>query len=158
MQSLARTVVRFAGALLVGGVAAVYDTREATAPQVAVLSSGVLTAQGPAPIAIQPGKRAISIRVPRAAVFEFGVRPNSRVDVITSAQGPSGKRSSTAEPVLSDVRVLAVAPLPQRSREAGAAPEIVVTLEVTFEQAQTIALAQAKGTLGLALHGSEVRR
>ena len=158
MESLARTVVRFAGALLVGGVAAVYDTRAAIAPQIEVLSSSVQATQGPAPIAIQPGKRAVSVRVLRTAVFEFGVRPNTRVDVITSAQGPSAKRSSTAETVLSDVRVLAVGPLPQRSSETGAAAQIVVTLEVTVEQAQTIALAQAKGTLGLALHGSDVRR
>ena len=152
MSSLARTVVRFAGALFLGGVAAVYDTREVTAPRVDVVRSGIEVRTAPAPLVIQPGKRAISFRVPRIALFEFGVRPNSRVDVIDGAQDPNATERSTAGILLSDMRVLAVTPVPQLVAGAGSASEMVVTLEVTPEQAQTIAKARAKGALSVALH------
>src|SRR5690349_4962585 len=117
MTSLARTVVRFAGALTLGGVAAVYDNREATAPQVDVVTSGVAVRQAPKPFGLQPGKRAFSVRVPRTARFEFGLRPNSRVDVLGSAQDVNSR--SPAEILLRDVRVLAIAPIPQSRGDDG---------------------------------------
>ena len=154
-MAFARTLVRFAGALFLGGVAAVYDTHEATPPRVAVLRSGVAVRKAPTRLVIQPGKRALAIRVPRTALFEFGIRPTSLVDVLNSVQDPNANVGSTASILLRDVRVLAVTP---RSASAASASETVVTLEVTPGQAEAIAMAQAKGGVSLALRGSQVLR
>jgi pilus assembly protein CpaB len=100
---------------------------------------------------IAPGMRAISIPVSVAAVAGGFILPNNRVDIIvTMVVGDNPKRGMTRT-VLSDVRVAAIDQAADRPDQKAVSDVRTVTLEVTPEQANTIATAQAMGTLSLTL-------
>lgn len=126
------------------------------APMVAgepVTSTKIVKAQGGGYMAatIAPGMRAISIPVSVAAIAGGFILPNNRVDIfLTTVEGDQPKRGMTRT-VLSDVRVVAIDQVYERSDQKAVSDVRTVTLEVTSEQAHTIATAQAMGTLSLVL-------
>lgn len=103
---------------------------------------------------LTPGRRAVGVKLkPESGAGGF-ILPNDRVDVImtrklgNNAQGIPSYRAST---VMSDVRVLAI---DQTAQEEGDSKSIVgktATLELSAEQAQVLALAEAMGDLSLSL-------
>ena len=96
---------------------------------------------------LNPGMRAVAIRVDDVIGVGGFVLPENRVDVI-SAFSDGG--ATTAETIIRDVRVLAV---DQRSDPTSDGPVVgrAVTLEVTPADAEKIAIARQRGMLQLTL-------
>lgn len=111
-----------------------------------------------------PGMRAVTIRTDEIAGVGGFVMPGDRVDVVLTrdageiqevaknAQGAAGS-TVTSEIVVSDARVLTVG---QGADERQTTPQIAnsVTIEVTTDGAQKVALARTVGTLSLSLRSS----
>ena len=103
-------------------------------------------------VRITPGKRAYGIRINDVARMAGIVQPNSRVDILVVIDDPANTRKRVAKLFLSNMRVLAIAAAPERAqdgRPAGAS----VTLEVTPDEAERIALAASQGQLQIVLRG-----
>ena len=113
---------------------------------------------------LEPGKRAVTIRVGPATGHAGLVDPGDRVDVILSAELAldGGDRSVFATTIVEDARVLAVdrrigtgAGPPPGGEEAEAGPErtevMTATMEVTPAQGERLVLGEREGTLSLAV-------
>jgi len=96
---------------------------------------------------LQPGMRAVTIRVDDVIGVGGFVLPENRVDVISAFEASGTPR---AETIIRDVRVLAV---DQRSDATADGPVVgrAVTLEVTPADAEKIAAARQRGSLQLTL-------
>ncbi|TGV78928.1 Flp pilus assembly protein CpaB, partial [Mesorhizobium sp. M00.F.Ca.ET.149.01.1.1] len=113
---------------------------------------------------LSPGMRAVTIRTDEIAGVGGFVTPGDRVDVVLTrdagdiqevsknAQGAAGS-TVTSEIVVSDAKVLSVG---QGADERKTAPQVAnsVTIEVTNEGAQKVALARTVGTLSLSLRSA----
>jgi pilus assembly protein CpaB len=111
-----------------------------------------------------PGMRAVTIRTDEIAGVGGFVTPGDRVDVVLTrdageiqevaknAQGAAGS-TITSEIVVADAKVLSVG---QGADERQTTPQISnsVTIEVTTDGAQKVALARTVGTLSLSLRSS----
>jgi pilus assembly protein CpaB len=107
------------------------------------------------PPAIPKGMRAVSVRVNEVIGVAGFVVPGTRVDVLATVDEPgTGSKESMSRVVLSDVTVLASG---TRYDQEGARaegkpiPATVVTLLVTPQDAERVALASEKSHLMLAL-------
>lgn len=100
---------------------------------------------------IAPGMRAVSIPVSVASVAGGFILPNNRVDIILTVVTNDTPRRGLTRTVLSDVRVLAIDQAADNKDQKAVSDVKTVTLEVTPEQARSVASAQAMGTLSLAL-------
>lgn len=103
---------------------------------------------------IPQGMRAVSVRVNDVVSVAGFVQPGSRVDVMsTSSSGASGDRQTTT--VLENVAVIAVGK--SLARNTGTEPQTpaqmasVITLLVSPDDAQKLALASQEGRIQLAL-------
>ena len=96
---------------------------------------------------LKPGMRAIAIRVDDVIGVAGFVLPENRVDVIATFDDDG---SSHAETIIKDARVLAV---DQRADLEADGPIVgrAVTIEVTPEDAEKIAVARQRGLLQLSL-------
>ncbi len=96
---------------------------------------------------IQDGMKAVTIRVNDVMGVAGFVLPGDRVDVVMTRQLEQGAYSDI---VLQNVRVLGI---DQSADERADKPAVVkaVTVEVTTEDAQKVALASSVGALSLAL-------
>jgi pilus assembly protein CpaB len=103
---------------------------------------------------LTPGMRAVGVKLSPVAGAGGFILPNDRVDVIMTrklANDDSGVPTYRSATVLHDIRVLAV---DQTSQEEGDSKTIVgktATVEVSAQQAEVIALAEAMGDLSLSL-------
>lgn len=106
-------------------------------------TSGIL------PLLIPPKLRAMSVAVDEVADIAGFVLPHSRVDVLVSLPGHGPEDQPRSKIVLENVEVLAVA----QTIEHKDKPQLekVVTLLVTPEEAERLALASREGTLRLAM-------
>jgi pilus assembly protein CpaB len=102
------------------------------------------------PSLIPPGMRAVSVRVNDVVSVAGFVQPGSRVDVLLTGTAGSGAERQTTT-VLTNVAVIAVGKNLERNAagEAQAAP--VITLLVSPDDAQRLALAGQEGRIQLAL-------
>ncbi len=96
--------------------------------------------------------RAVTFRANDVAGVAGFVLPGDRVDVLLTreAGGGDGRAGYQTQVVADNLKVLGV---DQIDDESATKPVVVkaITLEVTPEQAQTISLAQAVGTVSLSL-------
>jgi len=113
---------------------------------------------------LEPGMRAVTIRIDEIAGVGGFVTPGDRVDVVLTrdagaiqeaegvAKGAAGSTIAT-EVVVQNVKVLTVG---QGLDERQTAPQVAnsVTLEVTPEDAKKVALARNIGTLSLSLRSA----
>lgn len=113
---------------------------------------------------LSPGMRAVTIRVDEIAGVGGFVTPGDRVDVVLTrdagsveevsdvARGASGS-TITTETVLENVKVLTV---DQAADERATGPKVAssVTVEVTTDGANRVALARSIGTLSLSLRSA----
>lgn len=115
---------------------------------------------------LEPGMRAVTIRVDDISGVAGFVTPGDRVDVVLTRQ-QNGQVSGNAEVagasnqpgefasevILEDIKVLTA---DQRADESSSVAEVAkaVTIEVSTEQAQKVALAQQVGTLYLLLRAA----
>ena len=102
------------------------------------------------PALIPPGMRAVSVRVNEVVSVAGFVTPGTRVDVLLTGT-PNGSGEQQATTVLQNVAVLASGHTLERTSTGEAQNTAVITLEVTPEDAQRLALAQKEGTIQLAL-------
>lgn len=102
------------------------------------------------PALIPPGMRAVSVRVNEVIGVAGFVVPGTRVDVMLtgSPSGSGGERTTT---VLENVAVIASGQRLERSSIGEAQTAPVITLLVSPDDAQKLALAQSQGKIQLAL-------
>ncbi|MDP3869323.1 Flp pilus assembly protein CpaB [Phenylobacterium sp.] len=165
LQPAALKVVRFPQAAAPAGALSTIEEASAGGQRLAlraiVINEPILATKITAPggkvnlsAAMTPGMRAVTFRANDVAGVAGFVLPGDRVDVLvtrdTGAQG--GKSGSTfVTQILADnLKVLGV---DQLDDDTTTKPVVVkaITLEVTPAQAQVISLAQAVGTVSLAL-------
>jgi len=115
------------------------------------LFAGEKTA-GVLPLLIPTGMRAMSVPVDEVGDISGFVLPHSRVDVLVALSESSGGGSSSnrAKIVLENIEVLAVAQTIEQTKDE---PKVVkvVTMLVTPEEAERLALASHEGALRLAM-------
>ena len=99
---------------------------------------------------LEPGKRAVTVRVDDVRGVAGFILPRDFVDVVLISEDPAAKRESYSDILLHHVKVLAI---DQLASERQQHPTIAkaVTIEVTPEQAQKILLATNIGRLSLIL-------
>jgi pilus assembly protein CpaB len=118
------------------------------------LFSGTQNA-GVLPLLIPPGMRAISVPVDEVSDIAGFVLPHAFVDVLVTAPGSSGKPLTKI--VLQNVEILAIA---QDIEQINNKPQVVhvVTMLVTPDQAERLALASGQGGLRLALRNYDDKK
>lgn len=103
-------------------------------------------------IKITPGKRAMGVRVNDVSTMSGMIQPNSRVDILLSANTPNSAEK-TAKLFMENMRVLAMGHEVQRGADGRPIQTTVATLEVTPAQSETLFVAQAQGQIQLVLRG-----
>ena len=102
------------------------------------------------PSLIPQGMRAVSVRVNDVVSVAGFVQPGTRVDVLaTGTQGSGNDRQTTT--VLENVAVIAVGKSLDRSASADAQAAPVITLLVSPDDAQKLALVSQEGRIQLSL-------
>ena len=103
--------------------------------------------------AIEEGMEAVSIRVDDVLGVAGFVQPGDRVNVLLTnnerAAEPNGRNSPYSVIILNNVRVLAIDQIADRGPQAK--PAKAVTIEVTADGAQKVALGARVGQLSLSL-------
>jgi pilus assembly protein CpaB len=115
----------------------------------AKLFTGDKTA-GVMPLLIPFGMRAVSVPVDEVSDVAGFVLPHTRVDVLVATTGEGSGDKAFSKVILQNVEVLAVAQEVEQKKDE---PEIVkvVTLLVTPQESERLALASHSGTLRLAM-------
>lgn len=141
-------------------------TRRAFAQGEPITLSSVVQPEGRGFMAAQlaPGYRAVAIEIEDGRAAGGFIQPNDRVDVIMTARinvrdNSGGREQVRSDIVLEDIRVLALGETTQ-PQTSGAEPTRVqarvAVLELSAEDARTLALAGEMGEISLALRGVEV--
>jgi pilus assembly protein CpaB len=115
---------------------------------------GKLAAQGAGgglPVIIDPGMRALSIAVDQIVGVAGFVLPSTRVDVLLTMNDLQGSKEPATKVIMQNVRTLAAGQSIQQDKEGKPQTVGVVTLLLTPEQAETLALASGQGRIQLAL-------
>jgi pilus assembly protein CpaB len=104
------------------------------------------------PPVIPEGMRAVSVRVNEVIGVAGYVLPGSRVDVIATASPTSQVQDTTSKVVLANVLTLTAGTRMEQDQKEGKPVQVtVVTMAVTPEQAERLALASTEGKIQLAL-------
>jgi pilus assembly protein CpaB len=98
---------------------------------------------------IPPGMRAVSVRVNEVVSVAGFVLPGTRVDVLLTGNPGSGVNQTTT--VLKNIRVLATGQKLERNSPGDPENAAVITLLVSPDDAQKLALASTQGRIQLAL-------
>lgn len=116
----------------------------------AKLFTGDKTA-GVMPLLIPFGMRAVSVPVDEVSDVAGFVLPHTRVDVLVATQGGEGSgEKAFSKVILQNVEVLAVAQEVEQKKDEPTVVK-VVTLLVTPQESERLALASHSGTLRLAM-------
>lgn len=96
-------------------------------------------------------KRAVSVKVDKVIGVSGFIHAGNRVDVLVTL--PTGKASlPTTKTILENILVLAIGPETEpKGKEGKSSPVDVITMEVTPEEAEKLALAATEGRILLAL-------
>ena len=104
------------------------------------------------PPVIPDGMRAVSVRVNEVIGVAGYVLPGSRVDVITTVSPTNQMQDMTSKVVLANVLTLTAGTRMEQDQKDGKPVQVtVVTLAVSPEQAERLALASTEGKIQLAL-------
>ena len=101
------------------------------------------------PSMIPPGMRAVSVRVNDVVSVAGFVQPGTRVDVLATGSGTGNDRQTST--VLENVAVIAVGKSLDRNASADAQTAPVITLLVSPDDAQKLALVSQEGRIQLSL-------
>lgn len=131
-----------------GLVAGVVENEPITESKLAPLTSGAGL-----PPTIPPGMRAMSVRVDDVIGVAGFVVPGTRVDVVVTMSSATSQDKPMSRTVLGNVLVLTSGTRidQEQARKGEALPTSVVTLAVTPDDAERIALASSSGRISLAL-------
>ncbi|HKM98873.1 MAG TPA: Flp pilus assembly protein CpaB, partial [Candidatus Binataceae bacterium] len=105
---------------------------------------------GVMPLLIPFGMRAVSVPVDEVSDVAGFVLPHTRVDVLVATQGGQGSDRMFSKVILQNVEVLAVAQEVEQQKDEPTVVK-VVTLLVTPQEAERLALASHSGSLRLAM-------
>ena len=105
-------------------------------------------------IIIPPGMRAMSVRVDDVVGVAGFAGPGSRVDVVVTLTGASTEQDPATRLILQNIRVLAAGQTIQRDIQGEPQTVPVVTLMVTPEEGEVLALAATEGQVQLALRNA----
>jgi len=108
---------------------------------------------GGMPILITEGMRALSIQVDAVAAVAGFVVPGTRVDVLLTML-PQGGGEPVTKAIMQNLQALAAGQSIQVDAEGKPQPVPVITLLVTPEQAETLALASGQGRIQMALRNA----
>jgi pilus assembly protein CpaB len=100
---------------------------------------------------ITRGKRAMAIRINDVSGIAGMIQPNSRVDILLTTS--VGSSSRTGKIFMENMRVLAMQTATAKTEDGRPIPATVATLEVTPDESEQLAVAQAQGTIQLVLRG-----
>ena len=102
---------------------------------------------------ISPNKRAMAVKVDKVIGVSGFINPGNHVDVLVTISGQGGDRQTIiTKTVLENVLVLTVGQEMERTgKQEKAAPVDVITMEVTSDEAEKMALAASEGKIMLAL-------
>jgi pilus assembly protein CpaB len=104
------------------------------------------------PPVIPPGMRAVSVRTNEVIGVAGYVLPGTRVDVLATASPTERSGDMMSKVVMANVQVLAAGTRLEQDQERGKPMQVtVVTLLVTPEQSERLALASTEGKIQLAL-------
>lgn len=104
-------------------------------------------------VKVQPGRRAMSMPVNEHVGINGLIQPNSRVDVLVTLSADRNRSNRTAKLFLQNMRVLSVGQHLGRGEDGKPITASTVTLEVTPEEAELLAVAMNEGVMQLALRG-----
>jgi pilus assembly protein CpaB len=102
---------------------------------------------------IPPGMRALSVRVDEVVGVAGFVTPGTRVDVIL-IMTPPGTQDPVSKVILQNIQALAAGQQIQKDEAGEAMTVTVVTVLVTPEQAERLALASTEGRIQMALRNT----
>lgn len=108
-------------------------------------------AGGGLPIIVPEGMRAMSVRVDEVIGVSGFVVPGTRVDVILVVKPPGPNQQEISRIVLQNVRTLASGQIIEKDAEGKPITTHVVTLLVSPQEAEALALATTQGRIQLAL-------
>jgi len=104
------------------------------------------------PPVIPEGMRAVSVRVNEVVGVAGYVLPGNRVDVLATASPTEAHADTTTKVILSNVQVITAGTRMEQDQEKDKPMQVtVVTLLVTPEQSERLALASTEGKIQLAL-------
>lgn len=107
---------------------------------------------------VQPGMRAVTISATNRGDKSYAlIHPGDRIDVIATVESAQNKEQSTSGVILQNVLVLAVGvdTTDQSDRAAKDRNELLLSLSITVQEAQLLALATEKGKLSVALRNPD---
>ena len=111
-------------------------------------------AGGGLPVIIDQGMRAVSVAVDQVVGVAGFVLPSTRVDVLLTMNDAAGTKEPATRVIMQNVKALAAGQSIQQDKEGKAQSVSVVTVLVTPEQAETLALAASQGRIQMALRNS----
>ncbi len=103
---------------------------------------------------MDPGKRAMAVKVNEIVGLPGFIQPGDRVDVMATFENPQGskKQKQITKVILENMLVLATGTKMERKQgEEELTPVKVITLEVNLDEAEKLAMAENGGKLRLAL-------
>jgi len=101
---------------------------------------------------VAPNKRAMAVKVDKVIGVSGFVHPGNRVDVLVSLQRADRKDNPITKIVLQNIPVLAAGTeMEQKDRNEKPVQVDVITLELSPEEAEKLALATTEGKIQLAL-------
>jgi pilus assembly protein CpaB len=109
---------------------------------------------GGLPVAITEGMRALSVRVDEVISVAGFVVPGTRVDVLLTMPDPNSAGQPTTKVILQNVQALAAGQSIEKDKDGKPQPVGVLTVLVTPEQAESLALASNQGKIQLALRNT----
>ena len=105
-------------------------------------------------VKINPGKRAMAVKINDVAGIAGLIQPNSRVDVlVTLKEEDQEKNRQRAKVFMSNMRVLSVGTQVERGSDGNPIQATVAALEVTPDESERLAVAANQGTIQLVLRG-----
>ena len=103
---------------------------------------------------VDPKKRAMAVKVDKVIGVSGFVHPGNRVDVLVSLQRPGKDNNPITKIVLQNIPVLASGTeMEQKGKNEKPVAVDVITLELTPDEAEKLALATSEGKIQLALRG-----
>jgi pilus assembly protein CpaB len=131
-----------------GLISAVDENEPLTGAKLASLEAGAGL-----PPSIPPGMRAISVKVNEVIGVAGFVVPGTRVDVMVTLSGKNHNEDSTTRVVVGNAQVLTAGTRydQEKAKDGAPIPSTVVTLLVTPDDGERVALAASEGQIMLTL-------
>jgi pilus assembly protein CpaB len=131
-----------------GLISALDENEPLTSAKLAALEAGAGL-----PPSIPPGMRAISVKVNEVIGVAGFVVPGTRVDVMVTLSGKNPFEDSTTRIVVSNAQVLTAGTRydQEKAKDGAPIPSTVVTLLVTPDDGERVALAASEGQIMLTL-------